>query len=204
MRSLRRLVIPLTTVVIAGCAAVPERDHDAREALLEERTERLEAVSVWQASGRAGITTPDDRASLSMDWRQAGEAYRLDLRAPMGAGSFRLQGDDQGVVLQTSDGVTDSAADPSELLFRYTGFDLPVAVLPWWLRGVPAPGMDVASMELDRHGRIERMEQAGWTIEYTAYDTVGSLDLPVRLSLEGEGVSLRAHIRDWDTGGSDI
>lgn len=201
---MRRLAVPLMTVLIAGCAAVPERDDAAREALFEERVERLEAVSVWQATGRAGITTPDDRASLSMEWRQAGETYRLDLRAPMGAGSFRLQGDDQGVVLQTSDGVTDSAADPAELLFRYTGFDLPVTVLQWWLRGIPAPAMDVTSMDLDRQGRVERMEQAGWSIEYTAYDASGSLDFPVRLFLEGDGVSLRAHIRDWETGGSDI
>lgn len=204
MRNLRRLAVPMLAALIAGCATQPDRDDATRQALFEDRQEELEALSAWQATGRAGITTPDESASLSMEWRQAGETYRLDLRAPMGAGSFRLQGDGQGVVLQTSDGVTDSASDPADLLFRYTGFDLPVDVLPWWLRGIPAPGIEVTAMELDRHGRIERMEQAGWSIEYAAYDTSNSLDLPVRLFLEGEGINLRAHIRDWETGASDI
>ncbi len=203
--SVLRLVLIGLVLGLAGCAAVPEPDTDRREAAFEERRAALETMTNWRASGRAGITTPDESVALSMEWSQVDDAYRLDMRGPMGAGSFRLQGDDQGVILRTSDGGTETAADAAELLRRYTGLDLPVEVLPWWLRGLPAPGPEVVAMELDEQGRVQRLEQAGWEVTYDGYDARGgAVDLPVRLDLQGPGISLRAHIRSWETDGPEI
>lgn len=206
MNVIRMLVALLSlSLVLVGCASVPEPGEDDRQAAFEERRALLETLTTWRASGRAAITTPEESVTLSMEWSQIDDAYRLDMRAPMGAGSFRLQGDDQGVILRTSEGDTETAGDAGELLSRYTGLDLPVDVLPWWLRGLPAPEPAVDALELDAKGRVERMEQAGWEVTYDGYDARGGpVDLPVRLRFEGPGVTLRAHLRSWETDEPDI
>lgn len=198
-RGTRVVALLLVLLLLGGCAAVQETDPDARRAAYEERRETVAALTHWRATGRAAITTPEESVSLSLDWRQADDAYRLDMRAPLGAGNLRLQGNDQGVVLRTSEGTRERADDAGSLLQRHTGLDLPVDVLPWWLRGLPAPEPEVTALDLDGRGRVQRMEQAGWVIEYDGYDARGGpVELPVRLSMDGPGVSLRAHIRSWE------
>lgn len=199
-RGTHLVALLLVLLLLGGCAAVQEEvDTEARRGAYEEHRERVTALTHWRATGRAAITTPEDSVSLSLDWRQADDAYRVDLRAPFGAGNVRLQGDDQGVVLRTSEGTRERADDAGSLLQRHTGLDLPVDVLPWWLRGLPAPGPEVTALELDGQGRVQRMEQAGWVIEYDGYDARGGpVALPVRLSMEGPGVRLRAHVRSWE------
>lgn len=199
-RPRRRILLAVALLAGAvGCAGVPEPGRDAREAAFEARQERLTAVTHWRASGRAGITTDAESLSFGLDWRQAGEAFRLELRAPMGAGSLRLQGDGGGVVLEASDGTRARAGDAGALLERYTGLDLPVEVLPWWLRGLPAPGLELEALELDGEGRVERLQQAGWTVRFEDYDARGGpVALPVRFSAEGPSARLRAYIRSWE------
>ncbi|MDN3516014.1 lipoprotein insertase outer membrane protein LolB [Aquisalimonas lutea] len=201
IRGPRMAALLLVLLVLGGCAAVQETGPDARRAAYEERRETVAALTHWRAVGRAAITTPEDSVTLSLDWRQAADAYRVDLRGPFGAGSVRLQGNDQGVILRTSEGTRERADDAASLLQRHTGLDLPVDVLPWWLRGLPSPALGVDALALDGQGRVQRMEQAGWVIEYDGYDARGGpVPLPVRLSMEGPGVSLRAHIRSWEVG----
>lgn len=200
----RILVAGLVLALLAGCAGFqedrPERTPDEREAAFDERREPLAELTHWRAVGRAAVRNSQESVTVSLDWRQADAAYRLNLRGPLASGSLRLQGDDSGVVLRTSDGAERVADDARALLARELGLDLPVTALRWWLRGLPAPGLDEPTMELDRRGRITAMEQSGWQVTYDSYTEQGGLQLPASLEIEGEGVGVRASIRSWDLG----
>ena len=200
-----RILAPLLVVLLAGCAAMdagvqddPDVDAQERERLFEERRAALEQVETWRATGRAGITTPRERVSLSLDWREAPEGYRIDLRGPMGSGSVRLEEGPESVTLRHADGRTDRAADAGELLRRFAGLDLPVEVLRWWLRGLPAPGPEPEVLELDSAGRITLLEQAGWRVEYDGWQSDATTALPASLTLEGGDIAVRAVISEWE------
>lgn len=197
----RWLLVPLLPLFLTACAVrPPEPEPDvSSQALFEERVNRLLAVDHWRTGGRAGFNTPDDNATVSMNWRQAGDRWVLDLRGPFGSGSLRMQGGDGGVVLRSSDGTVEQAEDAQELLYRSTGYDLPVEVLRDWLRGIPSTDFD-ARVQLDDLGRLTELEQLGWRIQYTAWTLVDGVYLPVRVFMDGPGINIRAALREWSLG----
>ncbi len=193
----RCLSVLLALALLAGCATVPQEPDVSPEELFQDRLQTLAGLSGWSASGRAGITAGQEAATMSLGWRQTGGAWQLDLRGPLASGSVRLVSDASGVTLRASDGRTDAAADAQMLLYRHTGYDLPVEVLQDWLIGIPAPEYD-AALELDDDGLLTELEQLGWTVKYTAYQRVNGVHMPVRIFLDGPGVHMRASISQWE------
>ncbi|ABI55636.1 lipoprotein insertase outer membrane protein LolB [Alkalilimnicola ehrlichii MLHE-1] len=196
MRRGRLLIAGLAALVLSACATLPEPVDDPK-ARYQEAVERLRAQTDWDASGRAALRTADDAGSLSLEWRQRGETYQVDLRAPLGAGSARLEGGPEGVWLTTSAGDREYAPDPETLVAWFTGYQVPVSALRYWLRGLDAPGPEVERLDLDPAGRPERLHQAGWEVVYRDWSQTNGLPLPRRLDISRGEDSVRVVIRDW-------
>lgn len=190
------LMLPFLLTACAVRPPTPAPDQPA-EQLFEQRVDHLLTYPKWRTSGRAGFRTDQDSASMSIEWRQDESRWMLDLRGPLGTGSVRLQGDDQSVVLRGSDGTVEEAGDAQELLYRYTGYDMPVEVLRDWLRGMPSAEY-AYTLDLDEYGRPTTLEQLGWRIRYTAWTLVDGAYLPVRVFMDGADISVRAVLRDWE------
>lgn len=88
--------------------------------------------------------------------------------------------DRNGAVLRDAEQNIYRNASAEELLMRTTGFRLPLDGLDYWVRGLPAPGSE-AERELDVWGRLVRLRQLGWDIEFLEYGEHAGLDLPAKL-----------------------
>lgn len=196
---MRLLSVLLLTALLAGCATQPPPPDRPADELHAERVEALAGMTRWETSGRMAINTPSDNVTVSLDWREAGSDWRLDMRGPFGSGAVRLQGDTAGVSLRTADGHEDYATDAGELLAHYTGYELPMSVLRDWVRGLPGEGPEY-TLELDDFGRPEVLEQMGWTIRYTGWTESDGVAMPSRLTLDGPDINLRASLRRWELG----
>lgn len=190
----RLLAVCLVGFILAGCATVPMQ---VRLAAFASHQARISELSAWSFEGRAGIHTARDGGSVTIRWRQVGDHYRIALVAPFGAGAIRLTGNPHRVRLQTSGGVSAVADSARALLNRYMGYDLPVASLRYWLRGIPAPGA-VQRRQLDSQGRLTFLVQQGWQIKFYDYGYFAGLALPTTLELHRGQVEVRLVIRDWD------
>ncbi len=181
-----RLLCAALSFVLVGCAGLgvspgqlPSRD----------------TLGAFELEGRFSLRQGEQNFSGRLSWRHlAGENVVL-LSSPFGQGLAEIVTDGLGARLKTSEGKTYAAADGESLTARVLGYPLPITGLADWLR---ARGGE--SGQRDVHGRLVRLDAAGWRIDY-AYDVDAPDVPPSRLVVSGQAggdpTELRLRIDRW-------
>jgi len=200
-----RALTALVAAAVSACAGQPVRQAPpiaaaAALAAQETRESALQADPDWSLAGRVALSNGRQGGSGRLDWQQAGSRYAVSLSAPVTRQSWRLRGDPAGAVLEGLDGGTRHGADPGLLLLESTGWEIPVAALPDWLRGVRAPAQGPAALAFGADGRLATMEQGGWRIAYAdwrlpAADPQAPATAPVALPHRIEATRGQARVR---------
>jgi len=189
-------LLGLALLLLAGCTTTPPRPQPLdRELAWQTRQQVLTHIHSWSLSGRLGIQTDYEGWHVSIQWQQQASRYDIHLTAPLGQGSLKLEGDESGVLLQSSDGESVSAKDPGELLYQQFGWRVPVAALRYWVLGLPAPGD--AKPTLDEYGRLSHLQQAGWEITFLDYEGHDGIELPGRVFVNNHNAKVRLVIGEW-------
>lgn len=155
-----------------------------------------EVPSSWVLSGAIAARSKSKAWSASLNWLQQGAgSYQIRLFGPLGSGSVLIQ--KQGSTITFRDGPkTASSTNADELLKQQTGIRLPVNHLYYWVRGIPAPGA-LQSSKKDASNRLIALQQAGFTIDYLGYSSVGNTVLPSLIRLQGNGIFIKLVIKNW-------
>ena len=175
------------TALAGGCTtapALPPVENPA--ATWQARQTELRPITTWKIQGRMSMRTAEEGWQASLNWVREGERYRIDLTGPLGRGHLRLTRDDQGAELRDADQHVWRAENPEQLLYRTTGWHVPLDGLNYWVLGLPLPDA-TASQELDPQGRLKTLAQSGWDIRFLEYTRYGSLDLPSKLFIKRQG-----------------
>ncbi|MGD8708859.1 MAG: lipoprotein insertase outer membrane protein LolB [Ectothiorhodospiraceae bacterium] len=186
------LLAAALTVFVAGCATAPPEPTGP---VLANWT-GPDVPADWALLGRAAVDTGGRSGTVTVRWKQNDGNYRVDMRAPLGAGAVRIEGNGSHVVVRTSDGERYEGRSARTLLSRHTGYDLPVESLAWWVRGVPAPGHN--EVILDGRGRPTELMQSGWRVSYSSWERVHGYWLPAKLAVERGDIKVRMAVRRWD------
>lgn len=192
----RLLVLGFGVLWLAACAVQPPESNPTAESLSVAAWEPPEAPGAWTLSGRASLAFDDEAGTASLRWQESTEGYQLDLRGALGSGRLRLVGQADTVTLTTADGEQYTASSPTELVRAVTGYNLPVGLLRWWVRGQPVPWMD-GEVSLDAQGRAVALDQGGWRVRYARYARQAGYWLPARVEVRHEAIQMRLVIRDW-------
>jgi outer membrane lipoprotein LolB len=201
--------LALLVVFIAGCATPlsppPVADIPAT---WQARQLELRGVTAWQIRGRLALRTAEQGWHASLRWDRDGEKIRLDFMGPLGRGHLQLVQDGHGAELRDADQRVWRAENSEDLLYRATGWALPLKGLNYWVVGLPVPE-SVSTQQLDEQGRLKRLAQSGWDIQFLEYTRFGAHDLPSKLYIErriahsdGNGVGqgfleVRLSIEHW-------
>ncbi len=189
------LVLALGAALLPGCAIPPATTPTDQSAWIA-RQPALARLNRWQAVGRIGVVNDRDGWHASFQWTQSDPTYRIDLVGPLGQGRVLVQGDEREVSVQTQDGQRWIAPDPDALLEQTLGVRLPVNGLRYWIRGLPEPG-PATVLQTDTGGRLIRLEQNGWRIDYPAYTSATPHELPARLVARRQDLSVKLVIEQW-------
>ncbi|CAK0766492.1 Outer-membrane lipoprotein LolB [Gammaproteobacteria bacterium] len=197
------LFILFSVALLTGCTTplLPTSGPEA-ESRWQARQPTLDALRHWEFNGRIAVQREEEGWFAGLRWEQQGTAYHLQVSGPAGQGAARLEGDDTGVTLTRNNGAVYRALHPEELLVAHLGWQVPVAGLHYWIRGLPSP-LAWESRELDNAGHLIRLHQDGWDIHFERYGTVdsfgssNSLELPGRLVLERPPLSVRIIVDHW-------
>ncbi len=163
------------------------------------RRAELQALRAWTLDGRVAVATAIDGFSGGLAWRQDGALAEIDLRRPLGgvALSIRLDGARMTVTDGSGASIAGDAAD--EYVASEIGAPLPVAELRYWLVGAPSPQLP-SRETLGTDGRLAGLEQAGWRLRYSRYETVDGFALPARIEIESASARLRLVVSNWRLG----
>lgn len=204
-RFVKNLLLASLVLVLCACEAIPTQPPQAidTEQSWRVRQQALSALDAWSLSGRIAIQTPTEGWHASLSWEQQGESYAIRLSSPLGQGALQLNGNPSVVTLRTSSG-EDSAQDAETLLERQLGWRVPVSGLRYWVLGLPDPNMSLEHRELDDLGRLVRIRQSGWDIEFRRYVSAGSVELPDKLFLNNANTEPHLEVRlvagRWELG----
>ncbi len=205
---LRRWMIAGSLLLLVACAAQPVKqlpplDSAIAAASQTQREAALAPLDAWSLQGRVALSNGRDGGSGRIDWRQDRSRFEVALSAPVTRQSWRLIGDAEGARLEGLEGGTRSGADATSLLLEATRWEIPVAALASWARGVRADASHgAATIRYDGDGRLARIEQGGWVIDYSEWraSAIPGIELPNRLNASRGEARVRLIVDRWSEG----
>lgn len=161
--------------------------QDAREHVLSARAD-------WKLGGRLGVSDGHDSGSGALEWLQRGDEFRFSVHAPVTGKTWTLSGTPQHAVLQ---GLREQALEgrPADLLARELGWQVPVAELTHWVRGMRASPQARITFAAD--GLPAAIDEAGLHVQYQDYDAALDPPLPGKVFASKGDYKVRLAIRDW-------
>ena len=195
---LSRIIPALLLLVFAlsGCVQAPVENRI--KPAWETRRDELMRQETWGLKGRIAVRTNDESGSGTLYWTQRKDDYDIRVIASFSGGVYELSGADGVVSLRAPDQRVLQAEDAETLLRQAAGWYFPVADLVYWIRGLPAPALQVDRMLLDAENRLSALNQGGWSIRYKSYVRIDGSSMPGRLDLENDQVRVRLSIREWN------
>jgi outer membrane lipoprotein LolB len=159
----------LAALLLGACASKPVTPPPTAGVSIPQRYEaRVLALQEWHSFVLVGrIAVKGAGLSGRLRWQQSPEGYQMHISGPFGAGALAIDGNGVQAHIRGKDIdlVTDT---PEAVLARQTGWRLPIAALPYWVLGLPAP-QPFAGMALDAAGQPLAFAQAGWQLQFGDY-----------------------------------
>ena len=207
------LAIALACTALAGCQTMAPQpavapDRAAAEAAQQARASALGLASGdcaapgWVMAGRVALSNGRRGGSGQLEWTQGAGTLHMLLSAPITRQTWVLDVDTRsGATLQ---GLADGPLrgdDASQLLRNATGWDIPVAALGCWLRGVAAAEAALGAARTDFGADLlpSRIEQGGWIVDYSGWkpDPFSRLPMPSRINAQRGEDRVRLVVDRW-------
>jgi len=197
----------LITILVGGCATQPIQTEPAtaltktflgekEQLALAERRQSLASLKQWAIFGRMSMQTPDDIWTGKLEWRQFPLNYKILFSTPTGQGTIKIRGDEDHVVLETSNGHALIDDNEESLLYDQLGWDLPLDRLRQWILGT-SELKQLSKITLDENGNIQQLLYPDWDIKYLRFQNVDSYLLPKKIFIQGRTLKLRLVIDQW-------
>ena len=193
---LLRASLVCATLALAACAPVRLREtpdalaaQTAREAELARRTHWSLSAHIFVSDGA------ENNGSGDLEWRQDGERYDFTLRAPTGK-TWKLSGNRDYAELAGVDAQPLRGTDAEQLLRERLGWDVPVADLAAWVRGMRRPDQR-AVLAFDERKLPATLDQAAWKIEYRDWFADMNPPLPRKLFAARGDARVKMAIEHW-------
>jgi len=199
---IRRLLL-VSVLVLGGCTTPEIRPvPDDANLAWQQRQQELLHLHSWDLHARIAMHYGRDGGQADLLWTHSDAKNDIRLVGPWGKGLVRLNFNPHSAELTNDTGQIVTGEDAATLLYEATGWVIPVSKLDAWILGMPVS--ESADIHLDKYGRLQSLDEAGWHIEYQEYQRFGDRELPHRLRLsqqsKGNGdktVSVKLVVGRW-------
>ncbi|QFU74810.1 outer membrane lipoprotein LolB [Halioglobus maricola] len=178
----------LLLAACAGMAPAPPADWQSHRA-------QLQALDHFSASGKIALRTAEQAESANLLWQQMGKATHLRLQGPMGIAATTVDSDGDVIEVRRGDDYQRWTADTAP---QSASWDLPLASLPYWLRGIPDPATAPEELRFTAESELPMsFSQQGWSIQYSSFGEFDGYTLPTRLEVSRADTWARIILRRW-------
>lgn len=186
-------------LVLGACAPVQVREPGTPDQLAAQgaREQLLAAQADWSLDGRFAASDGTHGGSGSLGWRQHGQRFEFTLRAPITGKTVQLDGGPDGAVLTGVGKQPLAGRDAADVLNAEFGWEVPVADLAWWVRGLRAPGRP-AVLTFGANGLPATLDQDGWHVDYREWYAERTPPLPRKVYASRAPYSVRVFIEQWN------
>jgi outer membrane lipoprotein LolB len=161
---------------------------------------KLALLSHWELTGKIAVITPDERKSAYLNWQQANEDIDFRLSNLIGVSLLNLSYDGEIARLE-ADGEEYEDFSTEALIYRTTGWILPLDNLPRWIKGA-ASEQDIVT--LNSQSLPQKIQPicdscAGWEISYSQYKKVQGVWLPFSVEVNNplKQTRLKFKVSQW-------
>jgi len=195
--------IAVLAIALSACASRPVHEalapiEGSPQAHQAQRESVLAARPNWAFTGRVALANGKDGGNGHLEWTQSGARFDVSLSAPVTRQSWRVVGGEGEARLEGMEGGTRTGPDAEALVFEATRWRIPVDALVRWVRGRASPG---ATLEYAADGRLRRLNEAGWVVDYADWHAVDGVELPGRIEAHQGEARVRLVVDQWSAGG---
>ncbi|AJQ96409.1 lipoprotein insertase outer membrane protein LolB [Gynuella sunshinyii] len=162
----------------------------------KQHSEQVKNLKSWNMDGKMGVRQDSKGASFNVAWKQYPTEFQLSLSGPLGQGAVSVSGDRYGVTMIDSDGTAHKARSLEQLMAENTDLILPLAQLPYWVKGIADPHYP-ATISLNENNLAGQLDQLGWTVSYLSYFQL-TPPLPQKLKFQQGENSGKLVIKRWE------
>ncbi|MCL9781914.1 lipoprotein insertase outer membrane protein LolB [Vibrio sp. S4M6] len=200
MKQLKKILFFLITLtVISGCSSLPKSSTNVQ---WQQQQARLTSIKSYQAIGKLNYISPKQRESLYFQWKHSDSKSQLRLTTFLGQSVLNLVITPKESSVTTYNNTVYKDTNPSRLVYKLTGLELPIKQLQDWLLGKPT-GAD--NYQLNPTNTVASLDKvvdgAHWTLLYQAYtdETVdgNTVPLPSKFSLKQGDTRLNITVSKW-------
>jgi len=173
----------VAALLMAACASVPQAPRDP---------------TAFDLLGRALVTYSGGALTANVRWEHGSDQDEIWLMTPTGQTLAHIVDSAQGAVLTRADQQQYRAGNAETLTRQGLGWALPIGLLQYWVRGLPAPGASPTAVERDASNRLLALSQNGWRVALT-WNTPDSehAGLVRRVDLKDGANEIRLVIDTW-------
>lgn len=184
----------VVTLLLSACAELPAPPETPAS---PARIVSTETIGAFRLTGRIAVKHEGLGFSGTLRWEHDARRDEVLLQSPLGQGVARIVRDGGGVTLTDADDKVYRAATVEALTREVLGWQLPLDGLEHWVLGRAAPE-SASRRTVGDDGRMTRLIQDGWQVDFERYQPVQGTMLPGRLEAAyGNDMAVRLVIDRW-------
>ncbi len=192
MTHIKKITLFLCLLTLAACTTT-QRQMD--NAAWRMQRQKLESVSNWTISGKLAIITSEKKGSARIRWQQHGDNYDLNLTSILGTRIMEMHKEGDHITIIDDRGRQYAGNDADYLVYRLTGWQMPISRLPIWIKGLPGDSRDYA---ISKEGQLTAINAGDWKMDYQSYQDVSGWMMPEKVNFTGPKTSLKLSINEWE------
>lgn len=209
------LVVGLFISALSACVSRPSLESEA----IIQLNNNLAQLQQWKLKGKIAWITNSERKSAYMNWQQNNKDMQFDLSNLVGINLASLSYNGELATL-SSDGQVYEDSSPSALIYKTTGWNVPLETLSSWVKGAVSEQGRQANASSNsvrndnqtviryENGLIKQIKSNcevcdQWTINYTSYENVTlaniEYQLPKQISMYNPAyqATIKIKISQW-------